>query len=50
VTIASTCHESDPFFAVARKLSHGLFLLLYVTMVGFHIVEFFKTSASGAKT
>jgi hypothetical protein len=30
----------DDVFQVALKLSHGLFLLLYVIVVTFHIVEF----------
>jgi hypothetical protein len=31
---------NDQFFKVAHQLSHGLFLLLYVTVAGFHVIEF----------
>jgi len=34
--------KRDDLFVVAVKLSHGLFLLLYVVVVVFHIVEFIK--------
>ena len=31
---------NDEFFKVAHRLSHGLFLLLYVIVAGFHVIEF----------
>jgi hypothetical protein len=31
---------NDGFFKVAHQVSHGLFLLLYVIVAGFHVVEF----------
>jgi len=39
---------SDGFFQVALKLSHGLFLLLYVIIVTFHIVEFIQEQRRAA--
>jgi len=34
--------QGDKFFDIALKLSHGLFLLLYIIIVTFHIVEFIQ--------
>lgn len=37
------------FFEVARDLSAGLFLLLYVVVVGFHVWRFFKQELSAGE-
>jgi hypothetical protein len=36
-------HDAIAFFETARRLSAGLFLLLYVVFVSFHIYRFFTT-------
>jgi hypothetical protein len=41
--------ENDGFFRVASRLSQGLFLLLYVIVVTFHIVEFFQEQRRGSE-
>jgi len=39
---AKLIDDKDGFFATAERLSHGLFLLLYVITVAYHVIEFFK--------
>jgi hypothetical protein len=42
IRLTALIADGDAFFLVAHKLSHGLFLLLYVILAGFDIVELFK--------
>jgi hypothetical protein len=48
VRVAETLTGSGSgFFEAARKISSGVFLLLYVTWVGFDIWDFLKDSYKG---
>ncbi len=41
--------DDDAFFGVAKKLSYGLFVLLYAIVVFLHIVEFIKEQHQTSK-